>query len=419
MRRPHTFFYIVAPITLILGPAIEGVSPPASFWPFYVVAILVAGYAFSFDSVRAKKITLVLVSVTLTITVADLFLRLTPIVFDDLIERWPRLPLVNRYVPNLHYEGERFNDLSRMTGVKAWREAKLVRVVTDADGFRNEQLDRTRPLDVIILGDSFGGGAVSQEYTWSSILARDYHLNIYNLSAPGSPWQEYINFWAEQDKLQTRKDTVIVWQMFTGNDLDEYYGSMDISTLPWCGPLRARLNRLNAWRARSPIRFLLANAHSGHDPRADVIAKDFLNGRKLLFYRPYTETALRTPEQVSSHQNYAALCATVHAMKELAAARGLKLHIVLVPAKEEVYAWVWQGSAPWTSDPAPSGFSVMLARLCAAEGIKFLDLKPRLIEESRHTYESSGQLLYWYDDTHLNTMGNVFTVSLIYNELLR
>jgi hypothetical protein len=28
------------------------------------------------------------------------------------------MPLVNRYVPDLNYEGYRFNDLSRMAGVK-------------------------------------------------------------------------------------------------------------------------------------------------------------------------------------------------------------------------------------------------------------------------------------------------------------
>ena len=323
-------------------------------------------------------------------------------------------------MPNLRYEGKRFNDLSRMAGVKEWREEKPITLLTDAAGFRNESLDQSRPLDVLILGDSFGGGGVSQEYTWSSILARDYHLNTYNLSVPASsPWQEYVNLWAEKDRLKTRAGTVLIWQLFTGNDLDEYYGSMDINALPWCGRLRAWLNRLNAKRARSPIHYLMANIRAKHDARADVLAKDFLNGHKLLFYKPYTETSFRTSEQIITHQNYAALRATIHAVKELTAARGIRLGIVLVPAKEEVYSWVWQNKLPWTADPAPTGFSVVLARLCAEEGIGFLDLKPPLIKESRRTYEETGQLLYWYDDTHLSTHGNLFTAALIYNELIR
>jgi hypothetical protein len=273
---------------------------------------------------------------------------------------------------------------------------------------------------VIILGDSFGGGAVGQEYTWSSILAGDYHLNTYNLSAPASgPWHEYVNLWAEKERLKTREGTVLVWQLFTGNDLEDEYGSLDVNSLPWCGPPRAWLNRVNAWRARSPIRYLIENSMREHDPRDDVIDRDFLNGRKILFYRPYTESPFRTPEQVIAHPNFERLRATIRAVKELAEARGMRPVIVLVPAKEEVYSWVWKGGPPWSSDESPSGLSLVLARACAEEGLRLLDLKPSLIAESRRAYEDSGQVLYWYDDTHLSAAGNVFTSSVIYRELLR
>jgi hypothetical protein len=330
------------------------------------------------------------------------------------------MPLVNRYVPDLNYEGHRFNDLSRMAGVKEWQEEKLVRVVTDSAGFRNGRADPSRPYDVIILGDSFGGGAVSQEYTWSSILARDYHLNTYNLSAPASgPWHEYVNLWAEKERLKTREGTVLVWQLFTGNDLDDEYGSLDVNSLPWCGPLRAWLNRVNAWRARSPVRYLIENSMRERDPRDDVIARDFLNRSKMLFYRPYTESSFRTPEQVIAHPNFERLRATIRAVKNLAEARGMRAAVVLVPAKEEVYSWVWKGGPPWSSDESPSGLSFVLARACAEEGLKLLDLKPSLIAESRRVYEDSGQVLYWYDDTHMSAAGNVFTSSVIYRELLR
>src|ERR1041384_1673506 len=416
----RTLCYTAATSLIILAPAIEGALPLSLFWLCCLVAVGLAGYAFIGANVRAQKLTLIVASVALTVTFADLVLRFTPIVFDDLVERWPRMPLVNRYEPNLHYEGRRFNDLSRMAGVKEWREEKPVKLDTDEAGFRNESRDQARPLDVLILGDSFGAGGVSQEYTWSSILARNYHLNTCNLSVPASsPWQEYVNFRAEADRLKPRAGTVLIWQLFTGNDLDEYYGSMDINALPWCGRLRAWLNRFNAERARSPIHYLITSIRAKHDARADVMAKDFLNGRKLLFYKPYTETSFRTPEQISAHPHYVALQATIHAMKELTTARGIKLCVVLVPAKEEVYSWVWQSQPPWSADPAPTGFSFVLARLCAEEGISFLDLKPQLIKESRRTYEETGQLLYWYDDTHLNTTGNLFTAALLHDELLR
>jgi hypothetical protein len=411
-------FYASVALLIIFSPALVGALRPSLFWPLYSCAFVIALCSLAFDSPRAKRAVLVLASVSLTITVADLALRFTPVVPDDLVERWPRMPLVSRYRPGLNYEGKRFNDLSRMAGVKQWREEKTVRIVTDSEGFRNERQDLSRPLDVIILGDSFGAGAVSQEYTLTAVLTRDHRLNTYNLSAPAiGPWGEYVNLWAEGDRLKTRDGTTLVWLIFAGNGLDDEYGPLDMSSLPWCGSARAWLNRFNGWRERSPVRYLFENLRPAHDPRADVVAHDFLNGRKLLFYRPYIKTSLRTPDEVVAHANFPRLRETVSAMKRLADGRGMRVLVALVPTKEEVYSWEWKGEPPWSSNAGPSGFSVMLSRVCAEEGMRFLDLKPELIEESRSAYEGSGRLLYWYDDTHLDTEGSVFTASIIYREL--
>src|SRR2546423_4452374 len=183
------FFLAVAATLIAFTPFAEGALRPARFWPLCACAPVAAFYAFAFNSRRAGRIAIIIVSSALTITAADLALRLTSVVPYDLAETWPRMPLVNRYRPDLKYEGYRFNDLSRMAGVKEWREDKFVRVFTDSAGFRNGQTDSSRPLDVIVLGDSFGAGAVSQEYTLSSILAKNYHLSTYDLSAPAiGPW---------------------------------------------------------------------------------------------------------------------------------------------------------------------------------------------------------------------------------------
>jgi hypothetical protein len=97
--------------------------------------------------------------------------------------------------------------------------------------------------------------------------------------------------------------------------------------------------------------------------------------------------------------------ASVRAVNNLAEALGMRAAVVLVPAKEEVYSWVWKGGPPWSSDESPSGLSSVLGRACAEEGLTLLDLKPSLISESRRAYEDSGQVLYWYDDTHLSAEG--------------
>lgn len=413
-RRP--FMRTIPVLGLLLMPFVVGALPASLFWALFMGSSAVAVYAFACESERAKKITLTLVSVALTITASDLALRFLPLVPDDLVEKWPRMPLVNRYVPDLNYEGYRFNDLSRMAGVKEWREEKWVKVITDSAGFRNERRDQAQPLDLILLGDSFGAGGVSQEFTWTSILARDYNLQTYNLSTPAAgPWHEYINLWAEKDRLSAGQGAVLTWQLFTGNDLDDYYGLLEINELPWRGRVGTWVHRINAMRARSPVRYLLQR----HDRSGDVVGKDFLNGRKLLFYKPYIVASSRSSEEIIKHPNYARLRGTIPAVKRLAESHRLRLVVVLVPAKEEVYSWSWEGTHPWSTKEGPSGFADVLRDICAEEDLLFLDLKPHLVRESRRLYEVSGQLLYWYDDTHMNTVGNQFTAPVIYRELLQ
>src|SRR5205085_3174347 len=118
----RALLYAFAALLFVFAPAAEGALAPSLFWPLYGSGAAVVIYAFASDSARAKRAALTFASVALTITVADLALRLTPIVPNELAERWPPMPLVNRYRPGLNYEGRRFNDLSRMAGVKEWRE---------------------------------------------------------------------------------------------------------------------------------------------------------------------------------------------------------------------------------------------------------------------------------------------------------
>lgn len=144
-----------------------------------------------------------------------------------------------------------------------------------------------------------------------------------------------------------------------------------------------------------------------------------MNGRKLLFYKLYTGTFTRSQNEVMQHSNYQSMRSTIRAVKTLADREGLRLSIVLVPTKEEVYSWVWMGGPSWSSQLEASGFSVVLERICTAENIPYLDLKPALVLQSRPVFENCGELLYWYDDTHLNTVGNRFAAGVIYDKLLK
>lgn len=375
-------------------------------------------------SLRSKRAALVLLSLCFAVTLSDLCLR--PLFFrlfevrptERLLRAWPPLPLLQRYTANVSSEWDTYGDLAAASGRKDWREMRRVEFVTDAHGFRNEPRGagvEARPLDVIVLGDSFGvAGGTTQAETLSSLLARDYGLNTYNLSVSReNPQQQYANLLIEGRRLKTRAGTCVLWLVFTGNDLDEPYYPELADPRPAPPGWRTRLvTGFNDFRARSPVRRLLRPGAAGL-----VIERPFVDGRPMLFYGPYAERRGRTAEEVRRHPNFESLKAVLGAMRRLAGERGLTVTLALVPSKEEVYSWALDGAPAWSSaDKQPSGFSIVMRELCAQQEFRFLDLKPSLVEASGRVFAETGALLWWRDDTHWSAAGQRAAAAAIIRE---
>lgn len=425
-RRWSAALFWVVLAAVSFAPVTEGVFP---VFPGAIVmagVFLFAGYVLGSRAIpmRMKGIAVAVLSIGFTITVLDLSMRLV---------RWcgsgnqgaPRLevcramPWLVRYSKNMRWEGDFCGDLAGMSGKKAWEEPRRVRIVTDRFGFRNELTDTGRAsprFDLVVLGDSFGDGShTSQECIWSTVLARDYGVKVYNLSiAASGPWQEFMNLSLEDERLNLERGTIVLWAIFPANDLDdEYHPVYDKKLLPWRGPVGRFLGGYKSFRHRSPLRQISFGAVS--DP---VVAKTFLNGRKLLFLDRYERNRKRSAPDIRRHPSYPSLKATFDAMVKLTQAKGWRLMVVAVPSKEEVYAWVLDQAPAWTSGAEPSGFSQVLNDLCRQSGIPFLDLKPKFVTESRRLFEESGELLWWYDDTHWNNRGHQLAATLVHDELL-
>ncbi len=333
--------------------------------------------------------------------------------------RFPPLPLLYRYDAKVSYVGRAYGDLAA-PGDRQSREYRTIRFVTDDFGFRNEPPDRhapTRDLDVVILGDSFGVGiGTTQERTWATILRRAYGLEVYNLSMPGSPWHEYVNLAIESSRLRMRKGTVVIWALFPANDLDEPYYHLDLGRLPWRGPVGELRQSLRTFRERSPLRDLAIRLRLSSDPHL-VIARDFGGGR-LLFLSDYTRARERTRQDIQAHPNFRAFVETFGAVVRLAALKQVTLAVLVVPSKEEVYAWVLDEGPPWSTHRTPSAFSSLVEEMSTRAGLPFLDLKPFLIDASKAAFADSGQLLWWRDDSHWNDRGHATVAALVYERLL-
>jgi hypothetical protein len=411
---------------ICFSPVAVGAFPAVPYALAAGALLVFAAYAFGpARSPRPKQAALVLLSICFAVTLFDLAAR--PMLFrmfevrpaERFIHRWPPLPLLQRYDAGVTFDGVTYGDLAAVSGRRDWREERRVKFVTDAYGFRNEPHgvdERARPLDVIVLGDSFGVAAgTSQEDALSNLLARDYDLSVYNLSVSrDNPQQQYANLLLEGPKLKTRDGTCILWLIFTGNDLDEPYYPELVNPRPEPPGVRARLVMgFYDFMSRSPVRRLLFPVGTGL-----VVERVFVDGRRVLFFAPYAERRGRTAQEVRHHPNFESLKATLGAMERLAGERRLKVAVALVPSKEEVYSWALDGAPAWSTGAGPSGFAAVMRELCEQHGFRFLDLKPALVDASGRVFEETSALLWWRDDTHWNAAGQRVAAAFIYESLL-
>ena len=415
----------VALTVVVLSPFAVGAFDRPAYAAACVAFLAYAAYAFGRTGARAsRRVSLVLVSACFGVTLFDLAARPALLHLygvrpaDRYIRRWPPLPLLQRYEAGVNFEGETYGDLAAVSGRGDWREPHRIRFVTDEYGFRNEPRgDDARPLDLVVLGDSFGVAAgTSQGETLDGLLARDYGLSVYNLSVSReNPRQQYANLLLEGERLNTREGALVLWLIFPGNDLDEPYHAELEDPRPAAPGLLTRLAvGVGDFRSRSPARALLSRGGAGR-----IIERNLPDRRPVLFDETYARRRSRTAEDVQRHPNFESLKRTLGAMERLAGERRLRVAVALVPSKEEVYSWVLDGAPAWSTSAEPSGFSGVLRGLCERHGFRFLDLKPALVEAASAAYEKSGALLWWRDDTHWNGEGQRAAASAVYANLLR
>ena len=408
---------------VMAGPLIVGVTGFRTTSRTLLLALFILVlYGLGSRRKNLNRLALVILSVTFAVTVSDLLGRPTLAWLRRAspqnlpVDPWPQMPLVTRYEPVTAYSASVRGDLVAMTGLRDWPEHRDFTFETDERGFISEGLP-AQAIDLIVLGDSFG---TTMETTGegnldlSAIIARDHNLKVQNLSIPATgPWQEYFDLATEIGRLRTYQKTVVLWLIFGGNDLDEQYPTMDFSKLPWQGRSGQYLERWRNFQRRSPIRQLLDRLRQPSQG-LDVTTR-WLDGRPILFYKPYVERSHRSLQDILNHPNYAHLKEVFAGMKNLANEKHLSIKVVAIPGKEEVYSWILDGSR----QEGPSPFAEVIGELSRQENFDFLDLRPELTSEAHRVYEESGQMLWWRGDTHWNALGQKCAAEIIFRHMQR
>ena len=364
-----------------------------------------------------------LISLCLAVSVLDLCLR--PIIGTRLhytpsnmfTRKLPELPIVGRWDPHVFYRGEAYGDLAAIAGERALRESRTIVFETDAAGFRNR--DIAGPIDVVVLGDSFSAGVgTTQDQIFASLLERGGH-RVYNLSYPGGPYDQLVNVAIEGPRLSLAPGAWLVWTLYEGNDLDDGYGTVwDPGALPRNNWLAARLVQFRTFRNRSPFNQVMAGFRARmNGPGDGVIERRLPDGKPLLFVRAHEAWGQRSRAEIERHQNFPGLERSLEAVRNLASVRQMRLGIVIFPTKGEVYRWVLDGRPPRAEDEVPSGFAQAVQAACRRMKVACVDAKPFFVSESRRLLDSSGELLWWRDDTHLNGRGHEAVAALVEREL--
>lgn len=426
-RNGHRISLCAAALLALGGLFVIGII---SLLVAFVILVLIAPVAWRYvrsgKPVLIENIMLLIVSVGSCGVFADLVSRnfyqerLYYRPHEMLIERWPYLPLVSRYKPNAQVIRQTFGDLAAMTTDPSLRQPRNIVFVTDPYGFRNKPSRSGKAAyDVLLIGDSFAvGTGTTQDHTWASLLESEYHLHVYNLAIPGSPWQSYINLAMEMPRLD-EANPIIVLALFPGNDLDEAYGpSFDTADLRVASFVGVQSVKLSNYRKRSVIAQLSKRLIQG-DESHKVLVRELGDGKKILFYGPYNKRAGRSEQALLGHENYPNLLLTLEAIKELSDRHKATFKVLLIPSKEEIYRWVIDNTAPESTATQPSAFSRIVERFCQSRAIEFLDLTPTMTIAANDLYLNSNRLLWWHDDTHWNSEGHRFVAKTVYERLLK
>jgi len=417
----------LATVTLVSTGALyaEGVIKTGWVEAGFLVLISLSLIATGFLARSLPNLLISIAAISLTLTMLDLVLRptfgshlhYTPTNISS--HKLPELPIVGRWDENQTFDIDSYGDLAAMAGDPTLRERRRIVFRTDEFGFRNAP--RSESVDILILGDSFpAGGGTTDDETFASVLRSKYGYRTYNLSYPGGPYDQFINFAIEWERLKVVSHPKMIWTFYTGNDLEDEGGNTwDIPSLPWRHGIAAWRVKYKTFRNRSPLNQwmeairLRVNSNVG-----GLILRWLPNGQPVLFVGSQEAAGKRSYQEVQQHPNFAKLTRTLAAMRTLTTERNVELTILVLPTKGEVYRWLLETRNPEPEDSQSSGFALAVLEACQAAGIACRDTKPYLISEARRLYEAEGKLLWWRDDTHIGTYGHAALAAYIADKVL-
>jgi len=336
------------------------------------------------------------------------------------IRRFPWIPKCYRYVTNVNMRSGVIGDLSWVSGDHT--RQKEVTFITDSKGFRNTE--ELPSYERILLSDSFGVSTLTDQPDILSEKMRAYGVPTYNISIDAANiWNEAVTFKYEIDNIPVKEGGIVEWVVFEGNDFEgRYFPEWPLDTVQnsWTKALGASLQN---YLKNSVIRHIIKSATHSYkqknspqeNKKQDVVTKMKMFEQPIFFDKSYVNTLALSEKDLTEHPNAKEITRCFKFLMAECQKRNLKLRCIVAPTKGRVYEWVIKGQEPWTSSLDTSPFANFFNNLCSENNIDFIDLTPTLISESKTTYQNSGDMLYWYNDTHWNDLAQDIVAKKLVN----
>ena len=343
----------------------------------------------------------------------------------------PEYPMLKVHQPNQSWGSDNIigvGNLSKELNTVKYAEYKKGWIFkTDNRGFTYCYDYEDEKLPLIFLGDSYTDCGV--QFSWVKQLYEQQNIKGHNLAFGGyGPWSHLMILKKELKHRKLTKKPLVIWCLFSGNDLEEFYNTNlslnGIKNNSLFSILKIHIDNL---RRRSSIKYIFEQCINVFSVEKDIknpedkgVIIRKINKKNVLFAKSYIDGNNYTIEQIKSHKNYNILQGVFKEMKDFCNKNNLEIKVLLFPNKAEVY-YSYLGNEilknGYVGDN-PSSFSKELTEICKEYEIPFFDLKPYFLKESKKSLKEN-ILLWQKDDTHWNVYGHKKTMEYVRDSVLQ
>lgn len=283
-------------------------------------------------------------------------------------------------------------------------EQRSIHFKTDSFGFRNSR--NYSGQRYVLVGDSFiVGNGNSQEDILSERLINTKQLDVFNIAFPGyiRDYDAYIKTFERYIKHDANETRYFLF-LFEGNDFPEPRPDDDERrrTVSYEQRYQNHFKELNIYRVSSSLQSRIKSKKEVTD--RPPVSTFIVGGKKISFLNRYMEVSWR-PSYSGGEE-----------FDNVLAENALKIeHIFFIPTKYRVYHEFLNSSQvgdaykkflekDLPSDTLPNSQWEFIFKKAQQYNIAITNFTPALQDKARALI-SSGEFVYWPDDTHWNKQG--------------